>query len=156
MVSEHVLFVWNILWRPLFIPVVSSDKLYCSVRSLGSKDVHVSPAAVKKSWSNRPRYLQQQQLKSKVLSQVARNQTKIPGIFFQVHWRHFFFSCDSVFVMLTWVHSCRLLESPSPLCVKLGVSNSSSQKSAGSRMERSPAGKRSFCTVCLLLFPKVD
>lgn len=36
-----------------------------------------------------------------VLSQTARNQTKISGIFFPAHWRHFFLSCDS---LLWWQH----------------------------------------------------
>lgn len=34
----------------------------------------------------------------RVLSQTAGNWAKIPGTFFQAHWRHFFLSCDSLFL----------------------------------------------------------
>lgn len=55
-----------------------------------------------------------------------------------------------------WVHPCRLLESSSPLCFKPDVSNSPSQRSAGSKVETSPAGNRSHCTVCLPLSPNIE
>lgn len=88
----------------------------------------------------------------RVLSQTARNQTKIPGISFQPHWKHFFLSV-TVFVMTAWVHSCKLLKCLSAHCVKAGICNSASQRSAWSRVEMSPAGKKSLCTIYLPLSP---
>lgn len=74
MVSAHTLFVGSLLRKPLFNRVLSSDELCCSVRSLGSKNVHVSPVTMKKFWSDWLRYLHYRQLKRVKKSLIPNGQ----------------------------------------------------------------------------------
>lgn len=110
--SVHMLFVGSISWKPLFNPVLSPDKLCCSVRSLGSKNVHVSPLTMKKSWCNwlrLPHYRQLKRVKSLIPNgQKSDKNTKdfLPSslqAFFPFLWLCF---CDDdmgLFLQVAWV-----------------------------------------------------